>query len=235
MTIAEFVYDFKTKGDKLDSQFYTNLTLPQIIRCLNEAQITIVKTRYGILNSTKKGFESNQVRRDELQCLLVPEENISLTKVNDFTYSLDLLSTKKDYFHLARVQALGSKGCCGTKVLNGFDCRTDNFNLALIDKSQSPNFEWRKFSYRIAENKLRLYTDSSFTLETGIIDYLRYPIKMDMAGYIHFNGNPSSNINCELPEFIQYDIIDEAVKNCKLYLNDVDGAQGLQTKISKTE
>lgn len=228
MTIQEFVYDFKNKGDKLDAQFFNNIRLPQIIRSLNEAQLTVVKRKYGIQNPLHRGFQAIQKRTDELQKLEVYNKELIATKEKEGLYVTSILDAEH-YFLLTRLQVEAKKDCCKS-ILNGFVSQTDDLNIILIDETTKPNFEWRRCPYRIASNKILAYAEK-FEIETIIIDYLRYPIKMDMVGYEHFDGTQSSNINCELPEFIQGDIVDEAVKNCKYYLGDMQGAQAMENKI----
>lgn len=228
MTIQELVYDFQNKGDKLDAQFFKNIRLPQIIRCLNEAQLTVVMRKYGIQNPLQRGFQAIQKRTDELQILEVYGKELKAKKEKEGLYTTSILDAEK-YFLLTRLQVEAKKECCSA-TLNGASVQTDDINVVLMDETTKPNFEWRRCPYRIASNKILAYSDG-FEIEKIVIDYLRYPIQMDIAGYEHFSGATSSNINCELPEFVQGKIVDEAVKNCKYYLGDLQGAQAMEQKI----
>jgi hypothetical protein len=228
MIIQELVYDFQNKGDKLDAQFFKNIRLPQIIRCLNEAQLTIVKRKYGIQNPLQKGFQAIQKRTDELQILEQYGKELKAKKEKEGLYTSSILDASK-YFLLTRLQVGAKKECCSA-ILNGVSVQTDDMNVIMMDETTKPNFEWRRCPFRIASNKILVYGEG-FEIEKIIIDYLRYPEQMDMVGYEHFDGTQSSNKNCELPEFIQGNIVDEAVKNCKYYLGDLQGAQAMEQKI----
>jgi hypothetical protein len=59
---------------------------------------------------------------------------------------------------------------------------------------------------------LTVYTDGKFTIEQVYITYLRYPLSIDVQGYVKFDGSNSVNQNCELPEYAKPDIVDLAVK-----------------------
>lgn len=226
MTIQELVYDYKRKLDKLDSQDYPDIPLPVIIRDLNEAQQKIVLTRYSPNNLYRQGFEGSQKRIDELSYLVVPDEQLSgAIKVADNIYSFNLENTQKDYLFLLRANFLVSTATCTDILLDGISSKTDNLNTILSSPFEKPSLSWRETPYRIADNKLRVYSDGEFKVTKAIIDYLRYPRKMDIVGYIDFDGTNSTNVECELPEFLQNDIVDAAVTLARLNLKDDVTAQ----------
>ena len=57
-----------------------------------------------------------------------------------------------------------------------------------------------------------MYTDGKFTVEKVYVTYLRYPLDIDVEGYVKFDGTNSLNQNSELPEYAKADIVDLAVK-----------------------
>jgi hypothetical protein len=42
------------------------------------------------------------------------------------------------------------------------------------------------------------------------IEYLRYPKPVDIEGYVHFDGTPSINQDCELEGYLEDEILDRA-------------------------
>lgn len=214
--IQELVYDYKRKADKLDSKDNQDIPLPQIIRDLNEAQLKILMTRYAPNNLYKTGFEGSQKRIDELSVLVVPDEKLTLKKKEENIFVTDLTKTKENYLFLLRASFVAKNSSCSDLLLNGIQTKTDNLNNVLSSPFDSPSLEWRETPYRIAQNSLRVYSDGSFDVTHAIIDYLRYPRKMDITGYTHFEGNASSDVHCELPDFLQNDIVDTAVMLGKL-------------------
>lgn len=211
MTIQDMVYNFKLKADKLDSKGFANLKLPAIIYLLNEGMTSLIKKRYSGANTTlKASFEEIQKRRDEFQRILVPDEIIKAKKVLPETYVVDITQTAKPYMFLARANFYGKKDDCKDRKLRGILAQTDDLDLMEDSPLEGSSFEWGEVLYRMAEDKLRVTTDQTFSITKGRIDYLRYPTKVDMSGYTHFNGSASSDVDCELPEFMHYDIVDEA-------------------------
>ena len=59
LNVQEMHYDFKIKFNKLDSNDYRDFQVPEIDWLLNEAQEIFLKQRYGINNTTQKGFEGS--------------------------------------------------------------------------------------------------------------------------------------------------------------------------------
>ncbi len=218
--IQEMIYDFKMKADKLDSKDFKDIPLPQIIRLLNEAQIITVLSRYGQNNLYKEGFEANQKRIDELSVLTVVDENLACNKVGTNIYSSDLVKTKYKYLFLLRANFLASTSNCFDLEMSGIQVKTDDLDRILTSSFDSPSLEWRETPYRIANNSLRVYSDSSFTITQATIDYLRYPNDMDVEGYVHFDGTKSKTQECELPEFLRKTIVNNAVLSLKEDLKD---------------
>ena len=64
ITTKEAIYRFKLEYDKLDSQDYPKLEIPQILLILNKAQNRVVKNIYSQNNLLKQGAETNQLRKD---------------------------------------------------------------------------------------------------------------------------------------------------------------------------
>ena len=60
------------------------------------------------------------------------------------------------------------------------------------------------------------YSDVDFSLGGLEIDYLRYPRNMYFGDYEDFNGNLLIQQNSELPEHLQYELIDLTVLNIKI-------------------
>lgn len=212
MTSQEMEYLFRLKADNLDSKAVANIKKPAIVYMLNEGMNNLIKTRYSGTDSVlRKAIEEIQKRRDEFQRLIVPDELLPAVKVNEKLFTSDLTKTKKPYMILLRTNAFATKEQCKKRRMNGIIVSSDNLDLIEDDSMLDSSFEWGEFNFRIAEDKLRMYSDSTFDITNARIDYLRYPSKIDIAGYRHFDGNASTNKDCELPDFLHDDIINEAL------------------------
>jgi len=212
MTTEEKVYLFKLKADKLDSKSFANIKIPVIIYLLNEGMMSLLKKRYtGLNTNSRAAFDETQKRKDEFQRLVVPDEVLKVSKVNDETFIADLNKTKRKYMLLLRCNFLASKENCSNRRIGGSLKQIDDLDLVLNSTMDGPSFEWGETPYILAEDKVRVFTDKSFVINKAVITYLRYPVLMDMEGYRKFDGSYSKNVNCELPEFIHDDIVEEAL------------------------
>lgn len=206
------IYKFQLKADKLDSKSAANIKIPAIIALLNEGMNSLLMKRYGGKNTAyRAAFEEIQKRRDEFQRLIIPDEILKAEMVDAETFTADLTKTKKPYLFLLRMNAVASKGKCEERKLKGILTETDDLDLVEGSTLQDSSFEWGDIIYRLAQDKIRMRSDGTFKVLRAKIDYLRYPVKIDKAGYKHFGGEQSADVQCELPEFIHDDIVDEAL------------------------
>ena len=208
MTIEEMHYDFKMKTNKVDSQQYKGLLVPEIDWVLNEAQELFVKM---ILNPGLKrdlGFELNQRSIDDIRPLVV---HADCTPVVD---NIGVLPT--DYWRYVRSEVKADKGTCtdiGIKVF--IRQHDDTFELSPFDRS---NFEWRVVNALFFDGGLKFFDDGTFTITEFCLDYIK------TLTYIHnaanFRGGSynaldgsvlSGTVDCELPVQTHRDIVDIAV------------------------
>lgn len=211
MDIQEMVYLFKMEAQRVDTKSTTGIPLAQIIIYLNNGMITLLMQRYGPNNNYRATLESIQKRIDEWQRLVIPHEELICEASEKGRFLADLTDTKEKYLFLLRCSFTGSQGKCGDCKFTSVYSQSDDLDSDLDNPNARPNFEWREVLHRIARDKIIAYTDGTFTLDRADIDYLRYPKALDIAGYEHFDGNASKNVNCELPEFLHKDIVTEAV------------------------
>lgn len=212
MSPEEMIYTFRLKADKIDSKNAANIKIAAIIYLLNEGMMSLVIKRYGGRNTTyRAALEEIQKRRDEFQRIIVPDEMLSAEKVNDEVYIADITKTKHTYMFLLRTNMYASKDACKDRKLRGLLTETDDLDLIEGSPLDDSSFEWGDCRFRIADDKLRMRSDGSFIITKARIDYLRYPKKIDIAGYKNFDGTASETAECELPKFLHSDIVDEAL------------------------
>jgi hypothetical protein len=193
-------------AEKLDSQKAATLKIPQIILVLNSAMITLVLQKYGGAR-TNLGFETTQKRKRELQSLIEPLGSVTAPEKTEKGFAFDLTKLDPEVLYVTRVQFKASKNSC-SDVCSGVDVQSDDLNNLTANRESS--FEWREIVYRQASDKI--FADvNDFEVSELLIEYLRYPKPMDIAGYIHFNGSASTDIDCELPGMLHNEILDFAV------------------------
>lgn len=211
MTSREMVYQFKLQAQRVDSKRSTGLKLAQIVIYLNMGMGQLLMTRYGANNAYQATLEEIQKRIDEWQRLIISHEDLDMVSVDDERYAGDISKTKQKYQFLLRVHFLATKDKCVRQKLRSTYSQSDDLNVDLDNPDANPNFEWRETVHRLSEDKLIAYTDRTFSIDLANIDYLRYPVNIDISGYTHFDGSSSADVDCELPEFLHPDIINEAI------------------------
>jgi hypothetical protein len=208
MTIKEMHYDFKKKLNKIDSQQYKNLLIPEIDWTLNEAQELFVKMVAKPRMRSYLGFELNQRTIDDIRTLVI---NNHCLNVSNNTVTLP-----PEYWHFIRAEVEMSKGSCqGIKGRFHVRQHDDEFENSPFDKS---SFEWRTVNGVFFDGGIKLYDDGTFSNDKLCISYIKRPRYIHNAEDFR-NGSynlPSGNnltgaVNCELPEHTHGEIVDIAV------------------------
>lgn len=217
MTIKEMHYDYKQKLNKIDSQKYRELKIPEIDWKLAEAQELIVKMIAQPRFRSEFGFEIGQRTIDDIRTIVLdqkPSEYIVPTKYDDSSY---IVALPDDYWFLVKIKVIASKGNCKNVLL--YDSKAvqhdDNVESSVFNKS---SFEWRIANYRYNKEGIRVFTDTTFTIDKVGLEYLIRPKPMYNAedwadgSYKTLNGEIYTGTkDCELPEGIHREIVDLAV------------------------
>lgn len=189
------------------------------IVALNQAQIKLIKKKINPNNIYQLGFDSFAKRYEDLQALVVPYVQLTTTsvgdKLNSYIANISSLPTAKKYFMPVDIYVLADQGCCKNRILNVLDIvKHGDLTRMLNEDNWSPNFACQETLVTISENKINVYSDSenSFTINSLYLSYLRYPVKIDVAGYIHLDGSASVDTDCELPDYLEDELVDLAVQ-----------------------
>lgn len=214
MDIKGMQYDFKQKLNKIDSQQYRNLRIPEIDWKLNEALDIFIKSIAEPRIKNHLGFERNQRTIDDIRTIVVNNNCITPVEISSGIYRVTL---PEDYMFYLSAEITMSKEGCGTKkaraILRQHD---DRHEESEFDKS---SFEWGEVNIRFYEDGIKIFTDNTFSIETLCLNYIR------KHSYIHnaqdFLPTNSYNLpdgtvltgvqNCELPEHTHREIVDIAV------------------------
>lgn len=214
MDVKDMHYSFKKKLNKLDSQQYRNLLVPEIDWALNEAAGLFVKLianprapENGVL-----GFESNQRTIDDIRTLVETGEDPD----NQLDVVNNVVALPSDYNYFVRARVLISKGTCQNQKATVFIRQHDDmFEESSNDRS---SFEWRTVNGTFTKEGIRLYDDGTFTMSKLHLTYLRKMLYIhNAASYPGGTYTLPSGIvltgtqDCELPEHVHEEIVDLAV------------------------
>lgn len=219
-------YDFKQKLNKIDSQQYRNLRIPEIDWKLNEAQELFVKMIAEPRLRNHLGFETSQRSTDDIRTVVVKDYCSPIVN--------NIGALPNDYWHYAKCIVTMDKGICKSVVSKPIRIKQhdDEFEESPFDNS---SFEWREVNAVFFNKGLKFYDDGTFVNTTFCLDYIK------RLEYIHNAGDfgagtyrlPSGVVltgtqDCELPEGTHREIVDLAVAITSNDLQNPDFQNKLQ-------
>ena len=213
MNIKEMHYDFKIKRNKIDSQQYRNLLVPEIDWLLNSAIEVFVKMTMNPRYNPIPGFEKTQRDRDDLKNLVINNYIINHSSSNNNEYVYELPS---DYIFYISANISMYKEYCGIKQGRAMVRQHDDeFQLSPFDKS---SYEWGEVNVVFNNQGIKAFADNSFDLRELKLNYLQ------QHPYIHnaedFTNNTYTTLeglvltgtqDCILSEHTHSEIVDVAV------------------------
>ena len=211
--VEELIYEFKLTLNKVNRQDNIDIPIEDIIVYLNKAQVSWIKTKINPNNVYKVGYDSIRKRIDDLQILKVSNVPLKPNNTNDlFHVGFDCpLKDAANYMFYISSYAVAKSGKCSQPIEIDL-VRHGELTTKYLDNNYSPSFEWRTTLATLGNDNLTVYTDSKFKIEKVFVTYLRYPLDIDVEGYVKFDGTSSLNQDSELPEYAKSDIVDLAVK-----------------------
>lgn len=239
MDIRGMHYDFKQKLNKIDSQQYRNLRIPEIDWHLNEALDVFIKSIAEPRINNHLGFETSQRSTDDIRTLVTNKT------INTFLNGSD--ETKKivipiDYMFFVSAECIISKENCKDKKARIYIRQHDDeFQQSPFDKS---SYEWGEVNATFSDDTLVLYTGGDLEIKEVRLNFIKKHNYIHNAQDFLPTGTynlPSGEVltgreNCELPEHTHREIVDIAVliatgnlqipdyqiKQAKLNLNQIN-------------
>src|SRR6187402_995104 len=214
MDIKGMEYDFKQKLNKVDSQQYRNLRIPEIDWSMNEAIEIFIKSIAEPRQNNFLGFETSQRTIDDLRTIVINDFVLSPTLEADGSYYVEI---PEDYMFYISANVTIDKLNCGPKTARAIVRQHDDrFQDSPFDKS---SYEWGEVNIRFYEKGIKIFTDSTFTVQQLRLNYIRKHL------YVHNTQDflptqsytlPDGTVltgtqNCELPEHTHREIVDIAV------------------------
>jgi hypothetical protein len=214
MNIKEMHYDFKQKLNKIDSQQYRNLKVPEIDWKLNEAINLFVKIVAEPKYATRLGFETSQRITDDVRTLVVDNKSLVRDLATEDTATFKL---PEDYLYYVGTEKLTMKQGDCSHPADKIHPRQhdDDFQVSPFDKS---SFLWREANIRFFEGGIKVYTSGEFEVESFALNYIKAPKSVNNSesylggSYKTLAGvTLSTNIDCDLPVETHREIVDLAV------------------------
>lgn len=238
--VLNLLVDLDLKLNKLASVDHQAIFNEHKIVALNQAQLKLIKKKLGSNNIYQLGFDSFTKRYQDLEGLVVPYKSLPLSsvgdKLNSFTANLSALPS--DYFIPVSLYALADRNCCQERMMNVINViKHGDLPETLNDANWCPSFEYQETVATISNNQVFLYGDStnSFSFTSLYISYLRYPKPIDISGYIHLDNTLSIDSNCELPAYLEDELIDLAVQELAMATENQNAVQFSQLRNKENE
>ena len=197
----------------IQSLNYNNLQIAEKDVYFNRGQIQLINQKYsGNSDAVSiKGFEASQKRIEDLKTLLVKGYDNplipTLVDSSKYIYRYDLNNLNKKYLYFISSLITINKGVCSLNVPLMIT-EHDDIYTSLLDTNYSPSFEWMYVPANFSEQYIYVYTNNEFNLGSLYLDYLRYPNKMYYGNYNDIDGNLLEQSDCELPEYLHYELLD---------------------------
>ena len=205
MTIDDLHIEFRIAVDKLDTSITPEMGDEVVDRILNITQDEFIKTRYGINNLYKAGFEAIQKRTDDLRALVQTETlntNIVVGETN--AVRVDLTTTAFPYMFFLRGRTTLTKTGCPDQLVGIKLIKQDSIERVLIDPFNKPAFGENQIAY-FESDGLHILTDGTYSVPSFRLTYLKRPVQMDRGSY----GN--AVVQCEMSEHTHREIVKMAV------------------------
>ena len=210
MNIKEMHYDFKMKLNKLDSQQYKNLRIPEIDWVLNEAAELFVKMVAEPRLRSHLGFEKSQRNIDDIRTLVT---DVEVAFIND------VATLPTDYMYYLRGRVAMIKNCTKLGILK-IKQHDDEYEISPFDTS---SFEWGEVNGVFKSGGIVIEDANDFTVTSLKLSYIKQIDYMhdaeDFPGGTYNTlsgvalggpGNPGTQ-DCILPNQTHREVIDIAV------------------------
>jgi len=237
--VDSLLYKIDQKLNKLSSNVHQQIPLEDKILALNEAQLKLIKQKLTGLD--EPGFDSSKKRYEDLQSLIeeYSDHKLQLSekdkKLNQWI--ADITELDPEYMFYVDSYILANKGECKDRLIQvNPDLTKHAFTQILLNNTHyKPSFEYQETFNTISSNEIAIYTDGTFTPTFIYISYLRYPEYIDKEGYVNLKEESSKNQDCELPEYLENELVDLTVQDLAGYIENIAAVETSALRLKEGE
>lgn len=241
--VDSLLYKIDQRLNKLSSNAHQEIQLEDKILALNEAQLSLIKTKLsgGQSVPNRLGLDAFKKRYEDIGNLIVDfdKNSLSLNEVNPSLnqWEADLSKLQPKYMFYADAYVKADKGICKDHIIwiNKELLKHGDVQFFLNNEHYKPSFEYQETFNSITGGKISIFTDGTFTPKKLFVLYIRYPDYIDKEGYVKFDGQASETTNCELKDYLEDELLDEAVLNLSMFTENMSAAQSAQARINTNE
>lgn len=219
MTNSQLQIKIKERLNKLASLDYDNFECWQIVEAFNKAQLEWIRRQVMGVNQQKAGEGSTKVNYDDLQKLIKTVPITGITNTADpacwTSISFENLdpANKNDYLYYNSVYVTANNKQCKTpRNILIYLVDKDDLYVILRDENKKPNFEWGESIGILSDNKITIFTDNQFTINSVDFTYFRKPTYVEFKNCIDIStGKLTNDVPCEFKDDIAEILVDNAV------------------------
>lgn len=221
--VDELLYGIDQRLNKLATNAHQQIPLEDKILAINSGQNILILRKVDGNNIYKIGLDGFKKRYQDLQFLVENPEDHPLTPVLTDVYLNKYIASTANlspaFMFYVDSYVIADKGDCKDRVIytNADLVKHADITLLLKDSNFKPSFEYQETIIDISQDELHVYTDGTFAPKTLYTSYIRYPKKVDKAGYENFDGTPSVDQDCELEAYLKDELLDIIVENLAMY------------------
>lgn len=212
MTIEQAYIQFLTLVNRNATNNKINVDMPRFVLLFNDVQ-----NRYVEWVLEKRNEDDIRY----VAPLLVLELPLTVSKKKN---SHDTYTLPDNYFDLVNLHVEASKDCCEKVTLRTFEVKGEDLEELLADVNNQPSFEWEETFYLTTNKEVAVYKNG-FNINSVSLSYYRYPVQVDIAGYINLNNASSTSINPEFDDKVVGRILIAMAKDFSAMNDDSNGYQ----------
>jgi hypothetical protein len=243
ISVDSLLYKIDQRLNKLSTNAHQQIPLEDKILALNEAQIKLIKQKVdGISTVSGLGLDAFKKRYEDLQSLVVAYNegmlplSLKNAQLNQWAANIHKLEPKYMFYVDSYITADKGTICKDRKIwINKDLAKHGDLSLLLNNDHYKPSFEYQETFNFLSSDEISIFTDGTFTPKNIYISYMRYPVYIDKAGYVKFDGKASTNVDCELETYLEDELLDLTVENLAMYVENQSAVQNAAYRIKTNE
>jgi hypothetical protein len=240
--VDSLLYKIDQRLNKLSTNEHQQIQPEDKILALNEAQLILIKQKVSGFSTTNgMGMDAFKKRYEDLQGMVedYKDHPLSLEETNEqlHQWSSGLSTLNPEYFLYLDSYIIANKGRCKNRIIwiNKDLLKHGDVQFLLNNVHYRPSFEYQETFNSISSNEISIFTDGTFIPTKLYLMYMRYPNYIDKEGYVKFDGSDSVNTNCELPLYMEDELLDLTILNLGFGTENISAVQSSQMRIQTNE
>lgn len=225
----QLIYELQLRLNKVASNTHQAIPDEDLLVIINGGQNRLMLKR-------AEAIDKDKLATADLQDLMVHMEELSITTAAGLYPAAvaDLSTTKKTFFLPMEAGGVAKRECCSEHPFAVTDfVRHGDLSSTFSSSHTAPSFKWHETVGQISGGKLYCYTgdpEGEFEVQKLYLSYLRHPEKIDLAGYIHLNGDASVDQDCELPSHLKEELLDFALIEAAAQTENIPALQAMDLR-----